>query len=291
MEFLESIRNQYPFVPKQWQSNRGILSFIDQGKGVPVVCLHGNPTWSFFYRKVVISLCNEFRCVVPDHLGCGLSQKPAKGEYILSAHIDRLHGLLNYLKIKYCHLIVHDWGGAIGCGLALKNRDRIKSLTLLNTAAFLKPIPHWTIKVARIPFLGALLTRGLNAFAWGAAFKGSIKGLDEEALKGFLGPYNSWKNRLAIHRFVQDIPTNSKHPTYSVLKKIDQQLHLLSAIPMNILWGEQDFCFNDSFLEEWKNRFPNATVSTYKKAGHYLLEDASDKIIPNIRGFLKQITV
>lgn len=291
MNLLQLTCNEYPFQPREWKSDQGIISYVDEGTGVPVVCLHGNPTWSFLYRKAVLSLRDEFRCVVPDHLGCGLSEKSSKADYNLTGHINRLEGLLNHLKIKYCHLIVHDWGGAIGCGLALKNRDRIKTLTLLNTAAFLKPIPHWTIKVAQIPFLGALLTRGLNAFARGAAFKGSIKGLDDEALKGFLGPYNSWKNRLAIHRFVQDIPTNVKHPTYSVLKKIDQQLHLLSVIPMNILWGKQDFCFNDSFLEEWKNRFPKASVSVYENAGHYLLEDAGDQIVPNIKGFLKQVTV
>lgn len=289
MDLLQSIRREYPFSPKKWESNQGTISFLDEGKGFPVVCLHGNPTWSFFYRKVVLALKNQYRCVVPDHLGCGLSQKSVQADYNLMAHIDRLEQLLQHLKIEHCHLIVHDWGGAIGCGLALRNRHTIKSLTLLNTAAFLKPIPHWTIKISRMPYLGALLTRGFNAFALGAAIKGSVKGLNNEIFKGFIGPYNSWENRLAIHRFVQDIPTNSKHPSFSVLKEIDAALPSLSRIPVNILWGKQDFCFNNSFLMEWKTRFPKASISVYENAGHYLLEDAGEEIIPNIQLFLKKI--
>ncbi len=272
----DSIRKLYPFEPKKLRLQSGHeMSYLDEGSGFPVLMIHGNPTWSFFYRNVVVKLREKFRCIAPDHIGCGLSDRPGDAySYRLSQRIADLGELIDSLELERFDLVVHDWGGLIGLGAALERFDRLRRVTILNTAAFVDSRIPARIALCRAPILGKLLVQGLNGFA-GPAVKMSVskKPLSAEVKAGFLHPYRSWSARRAIYEFVQDIPMHVSHPSFSQLVEVENQLLKLREREVTILWGGKDFCFNDHFLERWQRFLPDATVFRYPEAGHYLLED------------------
>ena len=205
----------YPFTPRRFDRGAGIaMSYLDEGprEGEVVLMLHGNPSWSFYWRHLVKGLRDRYRCIVPDHIGMGLSDKPADAAYgyTLRNRIQDLDRLLDSLKLgDDITLAVHDWGGMIGFGWALKHAHRIKRLVILNTAAFPlprdKPMP-WQLKLGRDYNLGALAIRGFNAFTAGATRQGVVRPMPADVQKAYEAPYDSWKNRISTLRFVQDIP-------------------------------------------------------------------------------------
>jgi len=282
-----SIPSGYPFTPRTIQvAGQYRLSCIDEGEGVPVVFLHGNPTWSFMYRKMILGLRSRCRCIAPDHLGCGFSDKPRDFPYLLRNHIANLESLLDQLNIEKCTLVMHDWGGAIGMGWAVKHSARVEKLVVMNTAAFRSTRLPLRIAVCRWPLVGPFLVRGMNAFA-GAAVHMAVTGrMDPEAAAGFLLPYDCWANRIALLRFVQDIPLHPDHPSWEDLLVIEQGLGGLADKPVLICWGGKDFCFTEHFYREWRHRFPAAECHYFAKAGHYLLEDAFAEIFPVVQEFL-----
>jgi haloalkane dehalogenase len=268
--------------------------FLDQGSGDPVVMLHGNPTWSFYFRELIKSLSPEFRTIVPDHIGCGLSDKPGIDgyDYRLKSRVDDVETLLDHLGIKQnITLVLHDWGGMIGMAYALRHPERIHRLVIMNTAAFLMPegksLPMRLRLIRNIKPFAALAVLGFNIFAVGALFTASYNGLPKDVKSGLIAPYNSWNNRIATLKFVQDIPVREKDPSFRLAKYVDDNLHRLTHIPLLILWGEHDFVFDTDYLSEWQRRFPDAQVKTFKDAGHYVLEDAADRIIPIVKKFLR----
>jgi haloalkane dehalogenase len=277
---------EYPFAPKSVIVDGHRLSFLDEGSGPVVVMVHGNPSWSYLYRNLVTELKSTHRCIVPDHLGCGLSDKPQDYPYRLQNHIDNLENLLDQLQVDKCVLVIHDWGGAIGMGWAGLHPDRVAGLVVLNTAAFHSNRIPFRIAVCRWPVLGPLLVRGLNGFAWPATFMAVHNTMLPEVATGFLHPYNSWKNRVAIHRFVQDIPLRKNHPSWQTLLSVEASLERLQDKPMLLCWGGEDFCFNDHFYEQWQRRFPAADSHYFPDAGHYVLEDAFDEIMALLIPFL-----
>lgn len=278
---------EYPFAPQTFRTADGHnISYIDEGKGLAVVMLHGNPSWSYLYRNVVTALWADYRCIAPDHLGCGLSDKPQNWPYRLQNHIDNLSALLDHLNIERCVLIVHDWGGAIGMGWAGQHPERVAGLAVLNTAAFRSSRLVLRIAVCRWPLLGPLLVRGLNGFAWPATFLAVHKKMPPEVKHGFLAPYNNWANRVAIHRFVQDIPMRPDHPSWNTLAEVEHSLERLQKKPMLICWGGHDFCFNGQFYAEWLRRFPKAENHYFPQAGHYVLEDALPEVLELLPRFL-----
>ncbi len=262
------------------------LNYIDEGQGEAVVMVHGNPTWSFYYRRAVDILKDQFRCIVPDHIGCGLSDKPQDYPYRLENHIQNLEKLIKSLGLKKIHLIVHDWGGAIGMGLATRNPDLVDKVVILNTAAFTSKEIPFRINICRIPVFGEFIIRAFNGFAYPATFMAVKKKMNSNIKKAYLHPYNNFNNRLATARFVQDIPLNKSHPSYQTLKDIEDKLPLIKGKKL-IVWGKQDFCFHDSFYKRWKEIYPDARSIVLKQAGHYVLEDCEIETLNEIKGFLQ----
>lgn len=279
--------HQYPFTPKSITVRGGHrISCVDTGKGENIVFLHGNPSWSYLYRNLITSLSSSDRCIAPDHLGCGLSDKPQGYPYRLVDHIDNLEQVLDQLDVRSCVLVMHDWGGAIGMGWAGRHPERIKGLVVMNTAAFRSQLIPLRISVCRWPLVGPVLVRGMNAFAGAAVHMAVTRKMSPEVTKGFLYPYDSWANRVAVLRFVQDIPLNESHPSWPTLVQIEKGLAKLQDKPMLICWGGRDFCFHDAFYREWQRRFPGAECHYFPEAGHYLLEDELDAVQENILDFL-----
>jgi len=267
----------------------------DQGKGPPLVMLHGNPSWSYMYRNLVRELAADFRCIVPDHIGCGRSDKPddSRYDYTLARRVEDLGRLIDHLDLPRVTLIVHDWGGMIGTAWATRNPHRVERMVVMNTSAFrlpdAKPMP-FTLRLARTPALGALLVRGFNAFSRGANRYCVTRGpMRPEVAAGYLEPYDSWRNRIAVHRFVQDIPLHENDPAYAVVTETEDRLCVLRDKPMLICWGMRDFVFDHHFLDGWVERFPDAEVRRFEDAGHYVLEDAGVEIRPLVRSFLQRV--
>ena len=250
--------------------------------------LHGNPTWSFFFRNLAILLQDTYRVIVPDHMGCGFSDKPQDYSYNLKTHIDNLETLLADLDIEKFSLVVHDWGGAIGMGLAVRNPERVESVVVMNTAAFPSQRIPLRIRMCRVPLLGDLIVRGFNGFARGALTMAVVNKMTPAVARGYLEPYDSWAHRIALLRFVQDIPLTPKDASWKSLTEIDHGLKLLQDIPMLVLWGGRDFCFTRHFYNEWLQRFPGAESHFFPDAGHYVLEDAFNAMAPRLTTFFQK---
>lgn len=271
------------------------MHYLDEGvgEGEPVVMLHGNPTWSYYYRNLVAALRDRFRCIVPDHIGCGFSDKPQppRYDYSLKSRVDDLTALLDSLAIQdRVNLIVHDWGGLIGMAWAARHVSAIKRLVVMNTAAFHKPksksLP-FRLWVARNTRLGEWLIRSRNLFCKHAAnVCVKRRPLPPEVREWYLKPYDSWDNRVAVLKFVQTIPLYPDNPGYEIVSETEAALPRFASTPTLICWGLKDFVFDQPFLEEWEKRSLHAEVHRFEDCGHYLLEDAVDEIVPMISNFL-----
>lgn len=289
-DFKKHYNLDYPFETKFYDQGDFVQHYIDEGSENQkvIIMLHGNPTWSFYYRNLAKEFSKSFRVIVPDHMGCGFSSKPQNGDYTLKNHIDHVEKLIDHLNIKNFHLIVHDWGGAIGFGLATRRPQMVESTVILNTAAFISEHIPSRIALCRNGFFGEWLVRGLNGFAWPATFMTTEKPLTNKIKKAYLYPYNNYQNRVAISRFVQDIPMEKDHPSYKTLADIESKLSTLSC-PKFIIWGGKDFCFNDHFYQRWTKIYPGAKNLYFKDAGHYVLEDKNEKIIAELNQFYQSI--
>jgi len=287
---FDSFKDLYPFTSLYFDLNPYKLHYLDEGEGEVLLFLHGNPTWSFYYRSLIQNFQGRYRCVAPDHIGCGFSDKPQDYSYTLTTHIDNLEKLVGFLGLKNITLMVHDWGGAIGMGLAVRKPELIKRLVLFNTASFLSMDIPLRIGLCRIPLLGTILIRYLNLFVRGVLRFGlkRRKRLTQNVRAGYLAPYDTFENRIANLKFVQDIPMEQAVPSYSVIQYIERNLKQFDGYPILIIWGSEDFCFNAKFLNKWREIFPRAEVREVCNAGHLVVEDASDEIIPWIEGFLRK---
>ena len=278
---------EYPFQKNFITINGHHFHYIDEGEGPVVVMSHGNPTWSYYYRRLISLLKKTHRVIVPDHLGCGLSDKPQGFSYTLANHIEHLNGLLDHLEVERYSLVVHDWGGPIGLGCAVQHPGRIEKIMILNTAAFRSARIPLRIRVCRWPVVGRLIVKGLNGFCRPATVMAVEQPLAKEVKDAYLAPYDTWRNRVAIHAFVADIPLSSSHSSYKTLRTVENGLVRLrqQKIPMKVIWGAKDFCFNTAFYHEWKQRFPGAEFHYLKDCGHYVLEDGWDRIKPLAQRF------
>ncbi len=278
----------YPFEPHYIDLDGHRMHYVDEGAGPPIVMLHGNPTWSFYYRDLIKGLRDRCRVIAPDHIGCGLSDKPQDYAYTLANHIDNVERLIDHLGLSDVTLVVHDWGGAIGFGWAVRHPELVKRFVVFNTAAFTGERCPWRIRVCRWPVLGDLLVRGLNGFAGAAVYMACKhrERMTREVKRGYLLPYANWADRVANLEFVRDIPLSESERSYGTLRDIEAKLPVFRDRPMAIFWGAKDFCFNDRFLSRWQELFPNASVERFADAGHYVVEDAHERVLPAVREFL-----
>jgi haloalkane dehalogenase len=267
--------------------------YIDTGQGEPVVMVHGNPTWSFFFRDLIAGLRDHYHIVAPDHIGCGLSDKPGdhRYEYRLRRRVDDLEALLEHLGIRErVTLVLHDWGGMIGMAWASRYPERVARLVVLNTAAFWVPgkkLP-WQLWLIRNTPLGALLVRGLNLFSEGLVRFCAVRPLPVWVRAGYLAPYRTWRDRIAVLRFIQDIPMNPGDPSYGLVQSVEEGLGRFRDVPMLICWGARDFVFDDDFLAGWRQRFPQAEIHHFPAAHHLVLEDEGPRITALVRDFLQR---
>jgi len=288
-------RSLYPFASHYFEIDSVRMHYIDEGSGLPVLMVHGNPTWSFYWRELVRALRDRYRAIAIDHIGCGLSDKPDASmyAYTLFQRVNDLVRFICQLDLQQITLVAHDWGGAIGLGAALQVSERIARIILLNTGAFPPPFVPKRILLCRTPLLGTFAVRGLNAFARAALWMATEKPerLRGAVSAGYLAPYDSWSHRVAIDRFVKDIPLSRRHLTWQELNRIEGSLPNLSSHPVQMIWGMKDWCFTPYCLERMLKSFPNAEVHRLLDAGHYVMEDAREQVVQLIGAFLARTDV
>jgi pimeloyl-ACP methyl ester carboxylesterase len=285
-----SWRDLYPFESHFMDVGGHRLHYVDEGAGEPLLFVHGNPTWSFYWRNLILGLRDRYRCVAVDHIGCGLSDKPQQYEYTLQRRIDDLVEVVERLDLRRATLVAHDWGGSVGLGTVQQLKERFGRIVLFNTGAFPPPFVPWRIAACRIPMFGTLAVRGMNAFARAALSMAVEKHerMTADVQAGLIAPYDSWQSRVAIDAFVKDIPFSARHPTWKTLERIETGLASLGTMPIQLIWGMRDWCFRPECLERFIRHWPEAEVHRFEDCGHYVVEDAPERIVPLMRDFLER---
>jgi haloalkane dehalogenase len=287
------LEEEYPFPSHFVRTGHGRMHYVDEGVGSPILCVHGNPTWSFLYRNFVKGLSTDHRVVAVDLVGFGLSEKPADPDsYSIAGHVEDLSTLVESLDLRDLTLVVQDWGGPIGLGVAVRHPDRIRALVIMNTIGFVPPAdggPPLALRVLRLPIVGEQLVQGLGVFNRVFVPAGIARPERKTDLvrSAYVDVQGTWEDRAGTLAFPRLIPTDSDDPVISLLEQEDRYLRTFRG-PVLIVWGLRDRAFSPAMLEEWRARFPNAPVLELPDAGHFLQEDAYERIVPRIREFLAE---
>jgi len=262
------------------------MHYVDEGSGPVVVCLHGNPTWGFLFRNLIAALRDDFRVIVPDHVGCGLSQQPGDVCFRAGDRLGHLEDLLAELGIGRFSLVMHDWGGPLGTGLAVRRPADVERLVYFNTTLAEMALLPGMIRRAAAPVIGRLLTQDTMQFLKLLTSFGVVQAMPEEVRRAYLRPYRTRAGRRAIWGFVQDIPFSPSHPTAPLMDDMVARLPTLADTPVKIIWGMKDPCFHPGILRQVAARFPQADVVRVPDASHLVLEDAPGRSIAAVREFL-----
>jgi haloalkane dehalogenase len=291
---------QYPFGSRYVQVCGHRMHYVDEGAGETILLLHGNPTWSYLYRHIIAGLSDAHRCVAPDLLGFGLSDKPAQADYSMRAHAMRLEAFVQARGLRDVTLVVQDWGGVIGLSWAVRHKALVKRLVVLNTAGFvpekprdlaaLRPVPWgfpllWSL---RIPVLGELFVQGLGGFVRHLLPLGihHRERLTPEVMSSYLAPYPTWASRRAQLRSVRQVPMRPRDTAWQLLRETGAELDGWT-VPTQIVWGMRDPVFVPWFLDEFERRLPNhAPTVRIEDASHFLQDDRPDLVVQAIRDFL-----
>lgn len=281
----------FPYAPRYLDVNGFPMHFVDEGEGDPIVMLHGDPTWGYLFRKFIPPLSLKGRCVVPDHMGMGKSAAPQwLYPYRLRHHVSNLENLLLSLDLHAITLVVHDWGGPVGLGFAVRHSTRIKRLVLLNTWAFAKwpsgPLPR-LLQIIRSE-KGEKFILEKNVYIKSALLRSVCRpeNLTRNVMDAYLAPFPTPESRLALLSWTRDISLDEKDPSYRDMAEIEAGLFRFRRTPVLLLWGMQDPVLSEPVLRMWQRVFPQAVTHTFEDAGHFLPEDAPVRTVLQIEDFL-----
>ena len=283
-------RAEYRFASHWMPMDGGRVHYIDEGpRDAPVVLfVHGNPTWSFHWRRLVGGLAGERRCVAIDHLGCGLSDKPQR-RHRMADHVARLGRLVDELRLDRVTLVAQDWGGAIGLAAMADRLDQLDRVLLFNTGAWPPKRVPWRIAACRLPGVGRLALQGANLFSL-AALRMTLarrKRLAPTVAAGYLAPYTDWASRRAVYEFVRDIPTQTRHPTHGTLAELERRLPVFRQTPVRLVWGMQDWCFTaEECLRRFQRAWAHADSVELPDVGHWVVEDAPEDALAQLADFV-----
>ena len=282
----------WPFEPRWFDSADGQMHYVDEGPrdGAPVVMVHGNPTWSFLYRNFIPPLVEAgHRAIAVDHLGFGRSEKPDRRElYTIERHAQRFDTLLESLDLHDATVVPQDWGGPIGLWWATRHPERLRGLFILNTFAHRPPekVPlPLPLHLFRTPGVGEVMVKGLDAFKRGLLFRAGVmhrERLTDDVKRAYRAPHPSWSSRTPILVFPRQIPSGPEGKVSDLLADIEGRLERdFRSKPVGIAWAMKDLAFTPEMLERlWLKTFPEAPVLRIEDAGHYLQEDAHERIVP-----------
>lgn len=285
----ETFDGTWPFRPNLKTINGFKMHYVDEGEGEPIVCLHGEPTWGYLYRKFIPSLSKTNRVIVPDHMGFGKSDVPQDMPYTLAQHIDNLTKLVLELDLEDLTLVGQDWGGPIMFGFAVNYPDRIKRLVIMNTGIGVYPedtktwVSDLVAKGTYEKILGNLKKSLPNLLAGGV---GKETRITETMIRAYTAPFPNKASCKGAMAFPLDIPVGRNHPSASLMHSILERRNLLRDKNKVIIWGLKDPVFPRMILDWWLQTYPGTEVHELPEASHFLQEDAPDKIVKIIQEFL-----
>jgi len=278
-------RGAYPFRTAKLRTDDGAMSYVDEGEGAPVLFVHGTPSWSFEWRHAISALSGHVRCIAPDHLGFGLSDKPLAGAYRPEDHARRLAALVRHLDLRDITLVVHDFGGPIGLALLSEEPERIARVMVVNTWAW----PHGSDpRMRRLSglvrsWLGRVLYRRFNAsprWLLPASFADRRR-LTPAIHRQYLAPFPDAASRTAP--WVLGCELTGSDAWYA---RVWEARERIAARPLSIVWGLDDPAFGASYLARWTETFPHASVTTLPGVGHFPQEEAPTELAAAIERLL-----
>ena len=287
----ETWAGSWPFAPHYYVNDGVHLHYVDEGHGEPIVLVHGDPTWGYLYRQFIPSLARHRRCIVPDHMGMGKSSVPqALYPYRLQQHIANFEALMLYLDMRDITLVLHDWGGPVGLGFAIRHPARIKRLVLMNTWAFALwpggPLPR-LLEIIRSE-RGDKFVLERHGYLE-PALRGTTyhtERLTTTVMDAYRAPFPTPTSRLALLCWSRDIPTHMTDPSYAVMRQIESGLAQFVRTPVLLLWGRYDPVLGASVLRQWQDVFPQAETHVVEDASHFVPEDAPERLVAWIETFL-----
>ena len=288
----ETFEGSFNFAPHYHHVNGFEMHFVDEGRGEPIVLIHGDPTWGYLYRTFIPILSQRRRCIVPDHMGMGKSGIPREAyPYQLRHHVANLEALLLHLNLHEMTLVLHDWGGPVGLGFAIRHPDRIKRLVLMNTWACAPwpggPFPR-LLELIRSE-RGEKFVLEKNGYLEPALVGTTHRpeNLTKTVLDAYRAPFPTPESRLALLCWSRDIPVQETDPSYSEMKRIEEALPRFTGTPTLLVWGMRDPVLPESVLRTWQRTYPQATTAEIEDASHFLQEDAPERIVLCIEEFLE----
>lgn len=272
----------FPFESCWFDSSVGRVHYIDEGAGPPILLLHGNPTWSFLYRGIVIRLRKRFRCIAPDYPGFGLSEHPDDYDYTPAEHASVVGELVRHLDLAGMTVMGQDWGGPIGLRVALDEVARLRALVMGNTWYW--PTDAWHMKgfsylMGSQPLQWLILEK--NFFVERLIPAGTKQPLAQEVLDCYRAPFPTSVSRVGVAQLPRQIL--SAHRFLSELA--DEVPRHLANVPLLLTWGIHDVAFTTRFMERFREDFRLVTVRRLD-ARHYIQEDAPAEIARAIEEFL-----
>jgi len=280
-------RNEYPFQSKYFELSMGRMHYVDEGESDhAVVMVHGNPAWSYTYRKLIRCLSQKYRCIAPDHIGFGLSEKPVEWDYLPENHAINFEKLLNHLDLQSITLMVGDWGGPIGLSYAVNHPDKIKSIIVTNTWMWpVKGIFHYEMFSRFMGgFFGRFLIKRYNFFVKVLMKRMFRTEVDQKVHQHYIEPLKEPINRKGCCIFPKEI-IGSNH----WLENLWSKRGSIADKPSVIFWGNKDFAFRKIELEKWKTVFSDAHVHEFDEVGHFVQEELGDELCPLVDEHLEEI--
>jgi haloalkane dehalogenase len=291
-DVLGDFGGSFPFEARYLDRGDLQIHYVDEGPrdAAPIVMLHGNPTWSYMYRRPIAALSERgHRCIAFDHMGFGRSTKPPEPRrYILSTHVENAIALLDGLDLTEVTLVCHDWGGPIGFGAALERTERIRAVVAMNTWAWELPsfLPGF-LRQFRGEGLGEILALGCNAVVESIPGGMATRNHDANMMDAYRAPYPDYWSRIGTLGFIRDIPLTENDVSAPLLGHIHASLAQLN-VPLLLVWGMRDRVFVPAFLEQWQAIFPDAH-KVELDAAHYLVEDRPDEVADAIHEFVSAL--
>lgn len=278
-------RVEYPFAMREFDSGEGWMNYVDQGEGRPVVFVHGCMTWSFLFRRMIEQISESHRCIAPDHLGFGLSDKPVDANYWPDGHSRRFAQFMDFLGLRDITLVVHDAGAPIALEWASQNPDRVRDIVILNSFVwdlkFNEPAMKLAMNISNP--LNKIYYRVLQAtpsFILPPLFADRYR-MSKAIQRQYLSPFMTHWDRIGVYTMVESWKKSG--PWF---ESVGSKLGSLKAKKILFLWGTKDPLFGQDALERMQNHFPEAHTVEFSESGRFLVEEQAERVTGELKWFL-----
>ncbi len=272
----------FPFQPNYVDQDGLRMHYLDEGEGDPVLLLHGEPTWSFLYRKLIPPLAEVARCIAPDYFGFGRSDKPTeRGWYSYDQHVASITRLVHELDLQKITLVMQDWGGPVGFRFAVENPDRVAKLVVMNTGIGARaPSEEW------LRFQSFMRRVGTEIMAGQLVRLSLVQPTSDEIIAGYDAPFPVPESRIGIVQFPELVATSSDHPSGAAMLDVRDRLRELN-VPALVLFSDSDPIFTRRAAEVMAELLPNAELDPpVEGAGHFLQEDRGEVLGKRIAAWI-----